>query len=344
MKILVTGSAGFIGMHLSLKLLKLGFNVIGIDNLNSYYDLKLKQNRLKKIESANENFKFFQIDLKDKSKIDKLFNNCKFECVINLAAQAGVRYSLENPLSYIDSNIVGFLNILEAIRNNKISHLIFASSSSVYGINSNSPFNENHNTDHPVSLYGATKKSNEMMAHSYSHLYDIPTTGLRFFTVYGPWGRPDMAPMIFAKAILENKPIKLFNKGNMIRDFTYIDDIVDGIVKLVQKPPVKNSLYNTKTNLSSLSFAPYKILNIGMGKPVNINYFIELMEKKITKKAIKHMEDHHPGDVKFTQADANSLFEWVGFKPKINIEVGVDKFLNWFIPFHSHNKNRLKSI
>ena len=336
MNILVTGAAGFIGMHLSLKLIKLGFNVIGIDNLNEYYDLSLKLSRLQKIKAKQESFEFFKIDLNDKEKINNVFKDFRFDAVINLAAQAGVRYSLENPQSYIESNISGFLNILEASRNNNISHLVYASSSSVYGINSNVPFNENSNSDHPISLYGASKKANEMMAHSYSHLYNIPSTGLRFFTVYGPWGRPDMAPMIFAKAILDNKPIYLFNNGNMIRDFTYIEDIVEGIIKLIKKTPVKNLLFDTKKNMSSSSFAPYKILNIGKGSPVNINYFLELLEDKLGKKAIKKMLPNQPGDVQLTEADTSEMFDWVGFKAKTNIEIGVDKFLKWYTSYHKY--------
>ena len=338
MKVLITGAAGFIGMHLSLKLLKLGFEIVGIDNLNSYYDIELKLSRLEIIKSHKNNFQFFKIDLNDKDKIINLFKDSNFDVVVNLAAQAGVRYSLENPQSYIDSNISGFLNILEASRNNNISHLIFASSSSVYGINSNIPFNENNNSNHPISLYGASKKANEMMAHSYSHLYNIPSTGVRFFTVYGPWGRPDMAPIIFAKAILENKPIYLFNNGNMIRDFTYIDDIVDGITKLIKKKPVKNTSFDTKMNESSSSFAPYKILNIGRGRPVNINYFLELLEKKLNKIAIKIMFPNQPGDVQVTEADTSAIFDWVGFKSKTSIEIGVNKFLKWYIPYYYQSR------
>ena len=334
MTILVTGAAGFIGMHLSLNLLKLGFDVVGIDNLNSYYDINLKLARIQNIKATNKSFEFFKIDLNDKEKITNLFNTFRFDIIINLAAQAGVRYSLENPYSYIESNISGFLNILEASRNNNISHLIFASSSSIYGSSTKTPFNENDNTDHPISLYGATKKANEMMAHSYSHLYNIPSTGLRFFTVYGPWGRPDMAPMIFAKAIIERKPIYLFNKGNMIRDFTYIDDIVEGITILIKKPPVVNRSFDTQTNLSSSSFAPYKIFNIGKGSPVNINYFLELLEKNLGIKAIKIMSPNQPGDVHITEADTSAIFDWVRFEAKTNIEKGVESFLKWFTSYH----------
>jgi len=322
-------------MHLSIKLLKLGYNVIGIDNLNDYYDLNLKLSRLQKIKLTKKNFEFFKVDLNNKRKINKIFKGFKFDIVINLAAQAGVRYSLDNPGAYIESNISGFLNILEVCRHNNISHLIFASSSSVYGLNSKTPFNENDITDHPISLYGATKKANEMMAHAYSHLYNMPCTGLRFFTVYGPWGRPDMAPIIFAKAIIQNKPIDMYNSGNMIRDFTYIDDIIDGILELTKKIPVQNNLFNTKEMISSSSSAPYKILNIGKGSPVNINYFVELLEKKLNKKAIKKMVDNQPGDVQKTEADTSSIYNWVDFKAKITIEKGVNKFLDWFIKYHN---------
>ena len=335
MRVLVTGAAGFIGMHLSLKLLQSNFNVVGIDNLNEYYDLQLKLSRLEKLKVKKSNFKFLKIDLNDSQKINDLFKENNFDIVVNLAAQAGVRFSIDNPNAYIESNISGFMNILEASRKNEMSHLIYASSSSVYGLNSSLPFKENNLTDHPISLYGATKKANELMAHSYSHLYNLPTTGLRFFTVYGPWGRPDMAPIIFATAILQNKPIYLFNNGNMVRDFTYIDDITEGIMKIISKVPIANPLFDTKNILTSSSSAPYKILNIGKGSPININIFLELLEKKLNKKATKIMLPNQLGDVQATEADMSEILKWTGFQAKTNIEDGVDKFIEWFINYYN---------
>ena len=335
MRVLVTGAAGFIGMHLSLKLLQSNFNVVGIDNLNEYYDLQLKLSRLEKLKVKKSNFKFLKIDLNDSQKINDLFKENNFDIVVNLAAQAGVRFSIDNPNAYIESNISGFMNILEASRKNEMSHLIYASSSSVYGLNSSLPFKENNLTDHPISLYGATKKANELMAHSYSHLYNLPTTGLRFFTVYGPWGRPDMAPIIFATAILQNKPIYLFNNGNMVRDFTYIDDITEGIMKIITKVPIANPLFDTKNILTSSSSAPYKILNIGKGSPININIFLELLEKKLNKKATKIMLPNQLGDVQATEADMSEILKWTGFQAKTNIEDGVDKFIEWFINYYN---------
>ena len=334
MKILITGAAGFIGFHTTKKFVELGHEVVGIDNLNNYYDVNLKKSRLQQIKSKS--FTFIECDFANNAMLEQIFAEHNFQKVIHLGAQAGVRHSLSHPQDYVQSNLVGFVNILEACRHAKISHLVYASSSSVYGMNEKIPFSESDNVDHPISLYAATKKSNELIAHTYSHLYDLPTTGLRFFTVYGPWGRPDMAPMIFAKAILDNKPIYLFNNGNMIRDFTYIEDIVEGIIKLIKKTPVKNLLFDTKKNMSSSSFAPYKILNIGKGSPVNINYFLELLEDKLGKKAIKKMLPNQPGDVQLTEADTSEMFDWVGFKAKTNIEIGVDKFLKWYTSYHKY--------
>ena len=331
--ILITGAAGFIGYHLSNRLLNKGYKVTGIDNLNTYYEPQLKQDRLNKLK-LNKNFEFHQIDLSDKATIDKLFANQQFDYVINLAAQAGVRYSIENPQAYVDSNIVGFVNILEACRHNPVKHLLYASSSSVYGGNKVAPFSTEHQVDHPVSLYAATKKSNELMAHTYSHLYGIPTTGLRFFTVYGPWGRPDMAYFSFTKNIVEGNPIKVFNHGKMERDFTYIDDIVEGITKLMDKPPVANVGWDeTKDSLSS-SFAPYKVYNIGNNSPVQLMKFIEILEKNIGKEANKIYMDMQPGDVLRTYADVSDLEEDINFKPNTTLEEGLEKFVQWYMEYY----------
>lgn len=321
-------------MHLSIKLLKLGFNVVGIDNLNDYYDKKLKVQRLKNINLVKGNFSFYEFDLIQKNRLEEVFKKYNFEYVVNLAAQAGVRFSIENPKTYIESNIMGFFNILEACRYNKISHLLYASSSSVYGINSNFPFKEDDNTDSPISLYGATKKTNEVMAFAYSHLYNIPSTALRFFTVYGPWGRPDMAPFIFAKAILGGKPINLYNNGNMIRDFTYIDDVVEAILGLIDKPPIEKKLSKVKNEYDSSNFVAHKILNVGKGNPINIKYFIELLEKSFDKKAIIKMTDNQLGDVQKTGANLNSIKKWIDFSPSITIENGVENFVNWFKSYY----------
>lgn len=332
--ILVTGSAGFIGFHLSSLLLAKGYQVIGIDNLNDYYDVKLKEDRLE-ILKQNDNFTFHKIDLKDKGKIDNLFFKYKFDYVVNLAAQAGVRYSITNPYAYVDSNLIGFVNILEACRNNPVKHLLYASSSSVYGGNKVAPFSTNHNVDHPVSLYAATKKSNELMAHTYSHLYGIPTTGLRFFTVYGPWGRPDMAYFLFTKNIVEGKTINVFNHGKMERDFTYIDDIVEGIYKLIPLAPKPNPNWDeTKDDISS-SFAPYKIYNIGNNQPVKLEKFISVIEDKIGKKAEKNYMEMQPGDVLRTYADVSDLEKDIDFKPSTSIEEGIEKFVGWYKDYYN---------
>ena len=333
MKILITGSSGFIGFHLSKLLLEKGLQVVGIDNMNDYYDQQLKEDRLKQLKER-ENFSFFQIDLKDKENLDELFKKEKFDYVINLAAQAGVRYSITNPYAYVDSNLIGFINILEACRKYPIKHLLYASSSSVYGGNKVAPFSTEHNVDHPVSLYAATKKSNELMAHTYSHLYKIPTTGLRFFTVYGPWGRPDMAYFSFTKDILEAKEIKVFNHGKMERDFTYIDDIVNGIYKLLDKVPRGNDDWDESKDKLSDSFAPYKIYNIGNNNPVALMKFINTLEDKIGMEAKKVYMDMQAGDVLRTYADVSDLEKDIDFKPNTSIDNGLEKFVKWYREYY----------
>lgn len=333
MSILVTGAAGFIGFHVSKRLLSKGYHVIGIDNLNKYYDVRLKRDRLSLLKE-NNNFTFYQIDLAESEKLHDVFNKEKINIVINLAAQAGVRYSLYNPYSYIHSNLIGFLNILEACRHYPVDHLLFASSSSVYGANSNIPFSTKDNVDHPVSLYAATKKSNELMAHTYSHLFQIPTTGLRFFTVYGPWGRPDMAYYSFTKSILEGKPIKVFNNGDMRRDFTYIDDIVEGIIGLLEHPPVNNTKWDPLIPDPSSSNAPYKIYNIGNNSPVTLINFIRTLEETIGKQAILQLYPMQLGDVKETYADITDLHEAIGFQPKTSIDEGLTEFVKWFKEYY----------
>ena len=331
--ILVTGAAGFIGAALIEKLLINGEKIIGIDNLNHYYETSLKKARLEKIQSISEiyskNFSFYKLSIEDKNEILGLFDNYQFKTVVHLAAQAGVRYSLENPDSYFNSNLIGFGNILEAVRKGNVSNFVFASSSSVYGGNTKLPFSEDQNVDHPVSLYAATKKSNELMAHSYSHLYNIPTTGLRFFTVYGPWGRPDMAPMIFTKAILERKKIKIFNHGNMKRDFTYIDDVTEGIFKCCYKPATSK-----KTSDDLFSSAPYRVFNIGNSNPIKLMSFIELLEEELALKADKEFLDMQNGDVKETWANTDELRKWINYSPTTSIEKGVQNFVEWYKKYY----------
>lgn len=333
MKILITGAVGFIGFHLSKKLLDQSYQIIGIDNLNDYYDPMLKHSRLEILKKYN-NFVFHKVDIKDKFDLDNIFETYNPTHVINLAAQAGVRYSIENPYAYVDSNLIGFINILEACRNYPVEHLLYASSSSVYGGNKVAPFSTNHNVDHPVSLYAATKKSNELMAHTYSHLYDIPTTGLRFFTVYGPYGRPDMAYFSFTKDILSGKPIKVFNHGKMERDFTYIDDIVEGIVKLIDRAPAPNKEWDESKDDLSTSFAPYKIYNIGNNNPVQLMRFIKALESALGKEAEKVYMDMQPGDVIRTYADVNDLERDINFKPSTNIEDGIKMFVEWYQEYY----------
>jgi len=332
MTILVTGSSGFIGFHLCKKLIKNGEKVIGFDNMNDYYDKTLKENRLNELRKIADKDKFIFIrgSLEDNLILEHIFKDYKPNKVVNLAAQAGVRYSIENPSAYIQSNIVGFNNILEQCRYNKVEHLIYASSSSVYGGNESMPFSEIHSVDHPVSLYAASKKSNELMAHTYSHLYGLPTTGLRFFTVYGPWGRPDMALFLFTDAIINNRPIKVFNNGNMIRDFTYIDDIIEGVFRVIFKIATPNNNFKKSNPDSSNSWAPYRVFNIGNSNPVNLKEYIATLEKNLEKKAIKELLPMQPGDVKATAADTKLLENWIGFKPNTSIEDGVNKFVNWY--------------
>lgn len=331
--ILVTGAAGFIGYHLSNRLCGLGYAVTGIDNLNDYYDVALKNSRLNALNQLS-NFTFHQIDLTNKKEIDGLFEKSKFKYVVNLAAQAGVRYSLTNPYAYLESNLHGFLNILEACRHFKTEHLVYASSSSVYGANKSMPFSVHQNVDHPISLYAATKKSNELMAHTYSALFNLPTTGLRFFTVYGPFGRPDMALFLFTKAIIEGKPIDVYNHGRMKRDFTYVDDIVEGIVRVIPNVPSENKTWNSLAPDSATSFAPYRLYNIGNNKPVELMKFIEIIEEKLGKKAVKNLLPLQEGDVPETYADVDDLIRDVDFKPATPIETGIGNFVNWYLDYY----------
>ena len=337
MKYLVTGAAGFIGNFVAERLCDAEHEVIGLDNLNDYYDVNLKLARLKRLDKF-DNFTFVKLDLSDKEAMASLFSEQLFDRVIHLAAQAGVRYSIENPMAYIDSNLVGMATILEGCRHNKVQHLVYASSSSVYGMNEKMPFSTEDAVDHPVSLYAATKKSNELMAHSYSHLYDLPTTGLRFFTVYGPWGRPDMAPFLFTDAILNDREIKVFNHGKMKRDFTYIDDIVEGIIRIQNVVPVRDA-ENLNTSPSS-SKAPYKVFNIGNNEPIALISFIEAIEKATGKKANKNYMPMQAGDVPATFADIDSLQKEVGFKPDTNIEYGMQQFVVWYKEFYNMTKRR----
>lgn len=333
-KILITGTAGFIGFHLSKRLIAEEYEVIGIDNLNDYYDANLKKARLAKL-AGKRNFHFHKISLEDRDAILSLFKTEKFDYVVNLAAQAGVRYSLINPYSYIDSNIYGFLNILEGCRHSPVKHLVFASSSSVYGLNTKMPFSVHHNVDHPVSLYAATKKANELMAHTYSYLYNIPATGLRFFTVYGPWGRPDMALFLFTRAILEDRPIDVFNYGKMKRDFTYIDDIIEGIARIIKKIPEPNPEWSGESPDPSSSCAPYKLYNIGNNNPVELMRFIEALEESLGREAKKNFLPLQPGDVPATYADVDDLMKDVGFKPETSIEEGIERFVRWYKEYYN---------
>jgi UDP-glucuronate 4-epimerase len=349
MKILITGTAGFIGFHLANLLINRGDEVIGLDNINDYYDVNLKYARLTEaginkpsisygkltLSKKFKNYRFIQLNLEDREALHKLFKEEKFDKVCNLAAQAGVRYSITNPYAYIDSNIVGFTNILEGCRHNNVEHLVYASSSSVYGLNENMPFSTHDNVDHPISLYAATKKANELMAHTYSYLYSLPTTGLRFFTVYGPWGRPDMALFIFTKAILENKEINVFNNGEMYRDFTYIDDIVEGIKHVIDNPPLPDTSWSGSVPDPSSSKAPYKLYNIGNNNPVKLMDFIEAIEKTTGKQALKVMKPMQPGDVAKTWANVDDLIESFNFKPSTDIKIGIKKFLEWYRGYYN---------
>lgn len=328
-KILVTGAAGFIGFHLAQRLLRQGHQVTGFDNLNDYYDVSLKDARLT-ILAGLENFSFVRGALEDRSCVESLFETGQFDYVINLAAQAGVRYSLQNPHAYIDSNICGFLNVLEGCRHTNVKHLVYASSSSVYGANATVPFSEHHSVDHPVSLYAATKKSNELMAHTYAHLFAIPVTGLRFFTVYGPWGRPDMAYFSFTKAILEGRSIDVFNQGRMLRDFTYIDDIIEGVVRVMEHIPCPDHSWDAEMPDPATSSAPYRVYNIGNHQPVELGRFIEILEECLGKKAEKKLLAMQPGEVLVTYADVADLSDAVGFRPDTNIESGIARFVSWY--------------
>ena len=348
MKVLVTGSAGFIGMHTALRLLREGYDVVGLDNINDYYAVQLKWDRLKEtgIESHDiadgklvqstkyPNYRFIKLDLSNRDGILDLFKREKFDYVINLAAQAGVRYSIENPYVYADSNVVGFLNILEGCRHNEVKHLVYASTSSVYGLNTDTPFSEETPTEHPMSLYAATKKANEMMAHSYSHLFRIPTTGLRFFTVYGPWGRPDMALFLFTDAILNNKPIKVFNGGDMLRDFTFVDDIVEGVALCMSKPAQPDPSWNGNDLNIPTSSAPYRIFNSGNSTPVKLTSYIEEIERCLGKEAVKQMMPMQPGDVPATHADVSALSDYTGYKPTVSIGTGVKQFTDWYREYY----------
>jgi len=352
MKILVTGTAGFIGHALAKKLLERGDEVIGIDNINDYYDVNLKYARLGELginkeeieenkevsSSIYEKHSFFKIDLADKDAMDQLFQTQQFDAVMNLAAQAGVRYSLENPHAYIDSNVIGFMNILEGCRNHGVKNLCYASSSSVYGLNKSQPFKTTDKTEHQVSIYAATKKSNEMMAHTYAHLYGIQTSGLRFFTVYGPWGRPDMAPMLFTDAIMNDRAINVFNHGKMSRDFTYIDDIVDGITEVIDNPAKPNEKWDANDPDISSSSAPYRIYNIGNNEPVSLMEFIETIEKTIGKEAEKNYMPMQDGDVVSTYADVSGLIDNFGYKPNTNLSDGIGEFVKWYRNFYGENK------
>lgn len=349
MKVLITGAAGFIGFHLTNRLIERGDDVLGLDIINDYYDVNIKYDRLayagiqeeeihygRIVQSRKfENYRFIKLKLEDRDGLQKLFAEESFDTVVNLAAQAGVRYSLENPYAYVDSNLIGFVNILECCRHNQVGHLAFASSSSVYGLNEKMPLSTHDNVDHPISLYAATKKSNELMAHTYSHLFGLPATGLRFFTVYGPWGRPDMALFIFTKAILQDQPIKVFNHGNMLRDFTYIDDIVEGIVRVVDHPPQGDASWNGTTPDPSSSKAPYKIYNIGNQNPVKLMDFITAIEEALGKKAKKNLLPMQMGDVPATTADVSDLVENLGYRPGTPVRKGIEAFIKWYGEYYS---------
>ncbi|MFT6507133.1 MAG: UDP-glucuronate 4-epimerase [Colwellia polaris] len=342
MKYLVTGAAGFIGFHVSKKLCEQGHEVVGIDNLNDYYDVNLKLARLAELDKFTLNntsesaelFRFIKLDLTDRENMAQLFAEERFDRVIHLAAQAGVRYSIENPMAYADSNLIGHLTILEGCRNNNVKHLIYASSSSVYGLNNKTPFSTSDSVDHPVSLYAATKKSNELMAHSYSHLYDMPTTGLRFFTVYGSWGRPDMAPYIFTKKILDGETIDINNNGDMWRDFTHVDDIVEGVVRVADVVPERDAAWKVESGSPASSSAPYSIYNIGHGSPINLMGFVKAIEDELGIEAKKNFREMQPGDVYQTYAEVNDLFAAIDYKSQVSVKAGVAEFVKWYKAFY----------
>jgi UDP-glucuronate 4-epimerase len=333
MKILLTGAAGFIGSTTTHRLLARGDQVVGLDDLNDYYSVQLKQDRLARL-TPHERFRFVKMDVADRAGMEKLFAEEKFDRVIHLAAQAGVRYSLKNPHAYVDANLVGFMNVLEGCRHSKVQHLVYASSSSVYGGNTKMPFSEHDAVDHPVSMYAATKKANELMAHTYSHLFGLPTTGLRFFTVYGPWGRPDMALFLFTKAILEGRPIDVFNHGNMQRDFTYVDDIVEGVIRVLDRTAAPNPGYRSETPDPATSNAPYRVFNIGNHNPVPLLDFIAAIEEALGLKAQKNLLPLQDGDVPATYADVDALTEWTGFKPATDIRTGIGRFVAWYRDYY----------
>ena len=333
-KILITGAAGFIGFNLCQKLIKDGISIIGIDNLNSYYDINLKKARLKELSKNNKYFKFFKIDIEDTINLNKIFQIHKPEIVFNLAAQAGVRYSIEKPMEFINTNVKGFINILEACKSYKIEHLVYASSSSVYGGNMQLPYSEKNSVDHPVSIYAASKKTNELMAHTYSHLYSLPCTGLRFFTVYGPWGRPDMSYFLFTKSIINGEKINIFNHGNMSRDFTYIDDICESLVRVMNKIPACEKGFDKKNLLIDSSLAPHKIFNIGNSNSIKLMEFIEIIENELGQKALKNLLPMQPGDVQSTLADTSLLEDWINYRPSTKIKDGIKKFVNWYKNFY----------
>jgi UDP-glucuronate 4-epimerase len=332
-RVLVTGAAGFIGSHLAGRLLDRGDEVVGIDNLNDYYDVRLKEDRLSRLESR-EGFSCHRVDVADRTAMERVFGESGVERVVHLAAQAGVRYSIENPHAYVDSNLVGFVNVLEGCRHNGIEHLAYASSSSVYGSNRSVPFSVHDNVDHPISLYAATKKANELMAHTYSHLYGLPTTGLRFFTVYGPWGRPDMALYLFTEAILAGRPINVFNNGEMRRDFTYVDDIVEGVIRVLDRPATADAAWDAAAPDPAGSSAPYRVYNIGNNEPVELMYMIETIESCLGVKALKNMMPMQPGDVPETHADIDDLERDTGFRPSTSIEDGVSRFVEWYREYY----------
>ena len=332
--IMITGVAGFIGSTLAIRLLDRGDKVYGIDNMNDYYSVALKEARLARF-MQHPNFTFEKLDIADREGVARLFRDNKFDAVMNLAAQAGVRYSLVNPAAYVDANLVGFGNLLEGCRHSKVGHFVFASSSSVYGANTKQPFSEHDNVDHPVSLYAASKKANELMAHSYAHLFGLACTGLRFFTVYGPWGRPDMALFLFTKGILEGTAIKVFNHGKMVRDFTYIDDIVEGVIRVIDRPAQPNPAWSGDHPDSATSYAPYRVFNIGNNKPVELMKYIEVLESCLGRKAIKEMLPMQDGDVPATVADVSELEKVTGFKPATSVETGISRFVDWYRSYHS---------